>query len=516
VEFRILGPLEVLDGERQVSVPGRRERAVLAYLLLHANEVVSSSRLIDELWGDEPPEFARKSVQVRIAGLRKVVGPDCIVSERSGYLVHLQGNQLDLSQFEELLSASAASDAATSVGLLDEALGLWRGPPLADFSEEPWAGGAVARLEELRVLALERRIDAGLELGRHAEVVGELEALVRAHPLRERLRLQQMLALYRAGRQADALEVFHSIRRELIDELGIEPGPALHKLERAILRQDASLDLAQAPAPERSILVVALNERNLDGLVALAGLLARDPPRELILMQPVAAAAGLPAASAGLQRRREQLFAEGIVARAAAFSTTSPGEDVVRVAAEQDVDLLLVDGPPGLLDDLVVAALLDAAPCDVAVLVRGQVAIGSVFVPFTGADHDWAAVEIGAWIARGQDVPLLLAGSGRGPRDASRLLANASLATQRALGVAAQPLLVEPRADDLVRAADQAALVVAGLSDRWRKDGLGPVRSALATDARPPVVLVRRGLRPSGLAPPESHTRFTWSIGPAT
>jgi DNA-binding SARP family transcriptional activator len=515
MEFRILGPLEVVDGERQVPVPGRRERAVLAFLLLHADEVVPASRLIDELWGDEPPGSARKSVQVRIAGLRKVLG-DCIAAERSGYLVRLERNEFDLNQFEERLAASDAADAATSVGLLDEALGLWRGPPLADFSDEPWAGGPIARLEELRILALEKRIDAELTLGRHAEVVGELEALVRAHPLRERLRLQQMLALYRAGRQADALEVFHNTRRVLVEAIGIEPGPALHELERAILRQDASLELAQPVAPERSILVVAFDERNLDGLLALAGLLARHPVRELILTRPVAAAVHLPDAAADLQRRREQLLASGILARAAAFSTTSPGEDVVRIAAEQDVDLLLVDGSPGLLDDPALAALLDQTPCDVAVLVRGEVAIGSVLVPFTGADHDWAAVEIGAWIARGQNVPLLLAGSGRGPRDASRLLANASLAVQRALGVAAQPLLVEPRADELVRAADQAALVVAGLSDRWRKDGLGPVRSALATNARPPVVLVRRGLRPSGLAPPESHTRFTWSIGPGT
>jgi DNA-binding SARP family transcriptional activator len=516
VEFRILGPLEVLDGNSRMPVPGRRERAVLAFLLLHADEVVPASRLIDELWGDEPPESARKSLQVRIAGLRKVLGADCIVTSRSGYLVPLRGNQFDLNQFEERLAASDAADAATSIGLLDEALGLWRGPPLADFSDEPWASGPIARLEELRILALEKRIDAELALGRHAEVVGELEALVRAHPLRERLRLQQMLALYRTGRQADALEVFHSTRRVLVEALGIEPGPALHELERAVLKQDPSLDFAQPLGPERSILVVAFDECNLDGLVALGGLLARHPVRELILTRPVAAAAHLPAASADLQRRREELLANGIFARAAAFTTASPGEDIVRIAAEQDVDLLVVDGSSELLDDPVLAALLDKAPCDVAVLVRDEVGVGAVFVPFTGADHDWAAVEIGAWIARGQDVPLLLAGSGRGPRDASRLLANASLAVQRALGVAAQPLLVEPRAGDLVHAADQAALVVAGLSDRWLKDGLGPVRSALATDARPPVVLVRRGLRPSGLAPPESHTRFTWSIGPAT
>jgi DNA-binding SARP family transcriptional activator len=205
MEFRILGPLEVPDGEQRMPVPGRKDRAVLAFLLLHADEVDSASRLIDELWGDEPPESARKSLQVRIAGLRKVLGPDYIVTGRSGYLARVQGSQFDLNQFEELLVASDAADAATTVGLLDQALALWRGQPLADFSDERWAGGAIARLEELRVLALEKRIDAELALGRHAEAVGELEALVRAHPLRERLRLQQMLALYRSADRFELL-----------------------------------------------------------------------------------------------------------------------------------------------------------------------------------------------------------------------------------------------------------------------------------------------------------------------
>jgi hypothetical protein len=186
----------------------------------------------------------------------------------------------------------------------------------------------------------------------------------------------------------------------------------------------------------------------------------------------------------------------------------------VRSAAEQDVDLLLIDAPAGLLDDRDLAAVLGGAPCDVAVLVGGELGLGPVLVPFTGAEHDWSAIEIGAWLAGAQDVPLRLAGPGKGPRDASRLLADASLAVQRALGVAAEPHLVEPDAGDLVRAAREAALVVSGLSDRWRDDGLGPVRSALAAEARPPVLLVRRGLRPGGLAPPESYTRFTWTIGP--
>jgi hypothetical protein len=324
-----------------------------------------------------------------------------------------------------------------------------------------------------------------------------------------------MLALYRSGRQAEALEAYQSTRSVLVEELGIEPGQALHELERAILRQDVSLDLAEPAARERSILVVALEERNLDALLALAGPLARRPRRELILVRPTVERAELAGASADLQRHRERLLAEGIAARAAAYASATPGQDVVRAAVEQDVDLLLIDGPSELLADPVLAAVLAGAPCDVAVLVGGEVGIGPVLVPFTGAEHDWSAVEIGAWVARAQDVPLRLAGPGKGPRDASRLLADASLAVQRALGVAAEPQLVEPGAHNLVRAAGDAALVVTGLTDRWRKDGLGPVRSALAVDARSPVLLVRRGLRPGGLAPPESHTRFTWTIRPA-
>jgi hypothetical protein len=324
-----------------------------------------------------------------------------------------------------------------------------------------------------------------------------------------------MLALYRAGRQAEALEAYGRTRRTLVEELGIEPGLALHELEGAILRQDPALDLARPVVQERSILVAVLDERNLDGLLALARSLARRPRRELIVVHPTVARADLAGASAILQQRRERLLAEGIAARAASYTSGTPGQDVVRAAAEQDVDLLLIDGPPELLDDPELEAVLGAAPCDVAILVGGEVAAGPLLVPFTGAEHDWSAVEIAAWLALAQEVPLRLAGPGKGPpRDPSHLLADASLAVQRALGVAAEPLLVEPGADDLVRAAGDAALVVAGLSDRWRKDGLGPVRSALAAEARPPVLLVRRGLRPGGLAPPESYTRFTWTIRP--
>ena len=222
-------------------------------------------------------------------------------------------------------------------------------------------------------------------------------------------------------------------------------------------------------------------------------------------------------ASSELRDQRDRLAALGLHARAAAFTSLTPGADLARLAREQDAELLLVDAPDRLLEDGRLLSLLDDAPCDVAVLVEGDAGSGPVFVPFTGAEHDWAAVELGAWLARAHGVSLVLAGSstGDGSRDASRLLASASLAVQRALGVDADPLLVEPSPQALVDAAQGARLVVVGLTDRWRREGVGRTRTALAASAHHPTLLVRRGLRPGGLAPRSAETRFTWTIGPA-
>src|SRR5256885_30463 len=215
VEFRILGPLEVVTTEGPVVVSGAKERAVLAYLLLHTGEVVRTDRLIDELWGEEPPDSARKSLQVRVANLRKAVGAQSVLTRPSGYSVGPHDG-LDLARFQNLLEAAGTAAPAESAELLREALGVWRGPALADFYDEDWARPAIARLEELRILALENRIEADLVLGRHAELVGELTAHVNEFPLRERLRSQLMLALYRSGRQAEALDVYRSARETLI------------------------------------------------------------------------------------------------------------------------------------------------------------------------------------------------------------------------------------------------------------------------------------------------------------
>ena len=517
MEFRILGPLEVANGDGLLPLAGAKQRALLAILLLSANETVSSDRLIDELWGGQSPESARAALQVRVSQLRKALGAAgaAILTRPPGYVLRLEREQLDLYRFERLVGEADATEPAAAAAKLREALALWRGPPLADLAYESFAQLAIRRLVELRLAALEKRIDADLALDRHADVVGELETLVAEHPLRERLRAQLMLALYRCGRQADALGVYRSARAVLVEQLGIEPSPPLRELEQAILRQDPTLELTAASlASDRSLLVIALDESELGALLALAAPLARQPARELVLARLINERLDLAAASAALHKRREPLLAAGIAVRAAAFTSNSPGGDAVRMAAELDCDLILIHAPSDLLESPVLQAIMAAAPCDVAALVGHEPTPGPLLVPFVGAEHDWAAIELGAWLASSWQVPLRLAGPSLEGRDSSRLLASASLAVQQAYGVAAEPVLLAPGSEQLVRASREAALVVVGLSDRWQQEGLGTARGALAQPATTPALLVRRGLRPGGLAPRESRTRFTWSLRP--
>lgn len=246
MDFRILGPLEVLDGGRTLPLGGKRQRALLALLLLHANEVVASERLIDKLWGERPPSSAVNTLQAYVSRLRKPLGAQRLVRRPSGYVLHVEPDELDRFRFERLLEEARASEPVAARELLREALALWRGPALADVAYEEFAQIEIRRLEELRVDALERRIEADLSLEAHAAVVPELEALVAEHPLRERLHEQLILALYRSGRQAEALAGYRRARLVLVEELGIEPGPELQELQRAILRQDPSLTLDSA------------------------------------------------------------------------------------------------------------------------------------------------------------------------------------------------------------------------------------------------------------------------------
>ena len=240
------------DGGRRLSLPGGQPRAVLALLLLNANEVVSADRAIDEIWGERPPETARHALHDYVSRLRKILGPNALTTQAAGYAAVVAPDELDVNRFTTMADEGrrlATTDPARASALLHDALALWRGRALADFTFEPFAQADIVRLEELRLVAQEERIEADLALGRHAELAGELEALVARHPLRERFRAQLMLALYRAGRQAEALETYHEGRRALVDELGIDPSPTLQRLERAILTQDASIELPRAEEP---------------------------------------------------------------------------------------------------------------------------------------------------------------------------------------------------------------------------------------------------------------------------
>jgi DNA-binding SARP family transcriptional activator len=247
LEFRILGPLEVWDGEQALELGGQRQRAVLAVLAMHVGEVVPSERLITYLWGESPPPTAATSLQNAISQLRKSLGADVVETRTPGYALNAEKDAVDARRFERLVSEARSADAELRIRLVTDALQLWRGPALGEFAYESFAQTETARLDELRLTAIEERIEAELELGSAAELVGELEAIVREHPLRERPRGQLMLALYRSGRQAEALQAYQDARRMLVEELGIEPTPALQQLHASILRQESALQPQVVP-----------------------------------------------------------------------------------------------------------------------------------------------------------------------------------------------------------------------------------------------------------------------------
>lgn len=249
MRFRVLGPLEVRDGVRSVPIGAAKPRALLGVLLLHPNEVVATTRLIDELWGEHPPATAAKLVQGYVHALRTLLGADTIITQPPGYRVHVDRGELDLSEFQRLIDEARSASPDRAAELRRSALALWRGPPLADMVFEGPARHEVGRLSEFHLATQIELLESEIELGRHAAVIGELDPLVAAHPYQERLRELLMLALYRAGRQAEALEAYQAARRSLSDELGLEPGQALRDLEAAILRQDASLSAGEPREP---------------------------------------------------------------------------------------------------------------------------------------------------------------------------------------------------------------------------------------------------------------------------
>ena len=327
MDYRILGPLEAFDGERRLSLGGARQRAVLALMILHENEVVSRDVIVDALWGEEPPATAAKVLQNCVSALRKELpgGTETLLTRGAGYELRIAPGELDRDRFERLLAegraALAAGDHSDAGEQLRKAVALWRGAPLSDFTYERFAQEEITRLEELHIAALEDRIEADLALGRHVELVPELEALVGKHPLRERLRWQLMLALYRAGRQAESLETYRAARRTLLAELGIEPGRALHELERAILEHDPTLD---APVPARAATTAASGAR--PGRMASSPIHGRD--EELALLR-----AGLDDALAG----RGRLF---LVVGEAGSGKTRFADEVASLAKQRGARIL--------------------------------------------------------------------------------------------------------------------------------------------------------------------------------
>jgi DNA-binding SARP family transcriptional activator len=310
MEFRILGPLEVDDRGRRLPLRGPRQRALLASLLLRAGEIVPEDRLLDEVWRGEPPPSGGAALRVRISQLRKALAaagsPAALATRSPGYVLDVDPGQVDALRFERLLdegrAALAAGDAAAAAATLREALGLWRGPPLPELADEPFAAGEIGRLEGLRLEAVEERIEADLQLGRHRELAAELEELASEHPFRERLCAQLMLALYRSGRQAEALAAYRAARTVHVEELGIEPTRRLQELEQAILRQDPSLD---APAPAAAGPVPAnlpTEERKLATILVAAPAGCpddSDPERSSALLERFRAAAAEEVESCG-------------------------------------------------------------------------------------------------------------------------------------------------------------------------------------------------------------------------
>ena len=291
LEFRILGPLEVSDETGPIALGGQRQRALLTVLLLEAGRVIPTDRLVDLLWGEEAPKTATTSLQNSISRLRRELGEDVLETRAPGYVLRAEAQQVDAGRFEQLLRDARQAPPEERRNTLQRALELWRGQALAEFTFEQFAQAEIRRLEELRLVALEERIDADLELGRHRDVVGELEALVGQHPLRETFCRQLMLALYRAGRQAEALDAYQHARTRFVEELGIEPGPELKRLQAEILRHEAGIatpGTEQAPADEEGEIVKALLAGRgipvlgLDGAGDLATHLARafDVPKD--------------------------------------------------------------------------------------------------------------------------------------------------------------------------------------------------------------------------------------------
>ena len=516
LRFRVLGPFQVEDDGRPLTLGSARRRALLALLTLNAGRVVGVERLVDALWGESPPRTAVHVLHVYVSDLRRSLPDEVLVTAPPGYLLRVPASAVDLADFERLVSRGrqdlSAGDPAGAMVSLDEALALWRGPVLEDLADAGFVQVEARRLEELQLAARELRATAGLARG-DPDLVPQLLALVSEHPFRERAHALLMRALAAAGRQAEALDVYATVRARLTDELGIEPGTELQAAQTAVLRQEAAP--ARLAAPAGVVLAVGSDPRRLGALALAASRPAAAAGRELLVAAVLDARTSTPGdltatAAAALTAQRSTPGP----GRSAAFRSRNLADHVTALAAEHDADLVVLDaagliGTQGQLADWVVAALSDVT-ADVILLPDDPPTAGLPFaVPFGGTEHDWAAAELAALLARASGSALRMIGALTEHDDASRLVARAGLAIQRAVGVTVEPVLTEATVPGLLTALADTTPVI-GVSERWRSEGLGPFRHQLA-DAAPGTLVIRRGLRPGLLAPPTSGTHFAWS-----
>ena len=398
LDFRLLGPLEVVGENGPLTLAGTRQRATLAILLLSANRVVPIDRIADDLYAGTPPVTAVTQVHRQISELRKLLGSESSIETRSpGYVITVDPQQIDLKRFEhwtaEGATSLAAGDAVAAFERFSRALSLWRGEALADLRYESFAQPAIERLEELRVAATEQRVEAELLLGRHAELIPELEALAADYPLRERLHAHLMRALYAAGRHAEALDVYQAMRARFENELGIEPTPSLRALAQAILRHDPELATRSSPVPGRAapapVLVVAHSPRSAADLLSAAVPIA-GPDGEVVVACLLDDASRLRETAAQLNGLRESV--DGAV-RTATFTSADPVHDVIRLASAHDAAVVLLEHEPseGRLPDWLARILL-RCPADVAFLTQPvDLSAGDgIYVVFGGNEHDWS------------------------------------------------------------------------------------------------------------------------------
>ena len=499
--FRVLGQLEAERDGVPVHLGGAKQQALLALLLLDLGRPVSASRLGDGLWGGQPPPSAAKALQLYVSQLRKALGSDAIVTRGDAYLVPAKDVALDLREFESLAEAGRSQASAgrlpDAAELLTAAASLWRGDALEGL-DETGLTPARARLDELRLVVQELLFDVRLGLGQHAAVLPDLKMLALRYPLRGRLHEQLMLALYRDGRQAEALDAYRRLRGTLRAEVGLEPQARLRELQRAILRQDAQLDAPAMGDVPRTVIAAGGSPGRLASLLAP---LAREIPAELILLTVVTEGADV----AGAARRLEP-YRSGQL-RVAAFVSGRPGHDLVRLAAEESAELLVVETTAAALRGPVPAGLRDAS-CDVAFFVDAppDLPAGAVTTLFGGADDDWRALELGAMLARAWDVPLRLAGT----ESASALLARAALVVQRFAAVATAPALFAPDDPSSLASAAAGSLLLAGVGST--PTGTMPASRSRLGELGVPVLVLRPGLRPGMLAPSHTLTRFSWSL----